>query len=196
MENELTIESVFAAGRSHELKVAYPTARGLDNFWSEHQNLEQHDRRDAAALLILVKSFGQLDDNIMRCWRKKCQTGISGGPCQILDHRRLLTTLQSFPDETLITWQTLLVPIPRAHDRQLQTSQQNDGGDVLLTSLWLQNRIWHLALTHNLLSASNINFCLRFDYAFEIADRTIDVLKAMRMSGFEGHGQGLVSRRN
>ena len=188
---------MFAAGRSHELKIAYPTSQSLDRFWLEHEQLDSQEKRHAAALILLVKSFGQLDNQIMMCWRKKCGQSITTGNCQILNQNRITITLQSFPEETSIQWQTILMPSLQAQSMPIETTtQQNDGGDVLLTSIWLQNRLWHLALTHNLLVVNHTNPLLRFDYAFELADRAIDVLKLMRMSGFEGHGQGLVSMKS
>ena len=102
---------------------------------------------------------------------------------------------QAFPTKNCRAWQ-LLTGRGRVHIQRLHEDEdftKNEHGDVLLTCLWLQNRLWHLALTHGLLAFSNHCPILRLDFAVKLAEQTLEVCKSFRISSFEGHGQGLVS---
>lgn len=70
----------------------------------------------------------------------------------------------------------------------------NERGDVILTSIWLQNRFWHLALTHGLLSANDSCRQLRFEFVSVLAREALEVCKNFKTSSFECHGQGLAEK--
>lgn len=167
-----------------------PSTSLLDNFRTYTSNFGINDQKNAAALRILVQSFGQFDDGILLCWKNKCPRAQKKGQCRNLSRSKLIGILRAFPTEASVDWR-LLVGVNQSPKDYEETA--NERGDVLLSSIWLQNRLWHLALTHGLLSVQDNHDLLDFEFPVRLAERALQVGKIFRVLSFEGHGQGLVA---
>jgi hypothetical protein len=156
------------------------------------------------ALRILTETFGCLDDEVMSCWRGSCSNNHNQSGGAHVSRERICELIHSIPGKNQRTWQQLidgrkdgsgLASIGFGTISLLTDMQgaRNEHGDVLLTCLWLQNRLWHLALTHGYLTFDDPINVLRFDFAVHIADDALALCKFFSISSFESHGVGLVN---
>ncbi|KAJ4391828.1 hypothetical protein N0V93_005448 [Gnomoniopsis smithogilvyi] len=66
--------------------------------------------------------------------------------------------------------------------------------DILINQQWLQNRLWHLCLSHKLLIPQSEHTVLCIYHAISIAENTLQVCRQMSLSSIEVHGVGLIEK--
>lgn len=66
--------------------------------------------------------------------------------------------------------------------------------DILINQQWLQNRLWHLCLSHKLLIPQSEHTVLCIYHAITIAENTLRVCQQMTLSSIEVHGVGLIEK--
>lgn len=161
-------------------------------------------------LTLLMELFDAIDEDILQCWNGRCDasTTSSGmgvpGTCQRLNKRNVLAIYANLARINDVSryqsndWFGLdhdFNSPPRTMKDTLRTFlAETQCADVLLTQKWLQNRMWHLCLTHSLLeNPSHLGHSeLSFDYATTLARETLSLCRQLRLSSIEVHGIGLV----
>lgn len=66
--------------------------------------------------------------------------------------------------------------------------------DILINQQWLQNRLWHLCLSHKLLIPHSEHTVLCIYHAISIAENTLQLCQQMSLSSIEVHGVGLIEK--
>lgn len=66
--------------------------------------------------------------------------------------------------------------------------------DILINQQWLQNRLWHLCLSHKLLIPQSEHTVLCIYHAISIAENTLRVCQHMALPSIEVHGVGLIEK--
>lgn len=74
---------------------------------------------------------------------------------------------------------------------KLTSSQE---ADILINQQWLQNRLWHLCLSHKLLVPQSEHAALSIYNAINIAENTLRICRKMPLNSIEAHGIGLVEK--
>lgn len=74
---------------------------------------------------------------------------------------------------------------------KLTSSQE---ADILINQQWLQNRLWHLCLSHKLLVPQSDHAALCIYNAITIAENTLRICQKMPLNSIEAHGIGLVEK--
>jgi hypothetical protein len=192
----------YAAGKWRRLSVPAVPPTLLQNFTelSIHR-CSPGDIKEAnnlAALRLLVEAFSCLDNDVISCWYDGCSLIEDKPICNRLSATHILALLQRVPRQPSKDWLLIveshssasLCTVSKSGNAERDVNEQ---GDVLLTSLWVLNRLWHLALTHGHLTFDNDHPELRFSFAKSIAREALAVCKLFPISNLELHGEGLVS---
>lgn len=66
--------------------------------------------------------------------------------------------------------------------------------DILINQQWLQNRLWHLCLSHKLLVPQSEHTVLCIYHAITIAENTLRISQRMQLTSIEVHGVGLIEK--
>lgn len=66
--------------------------------------------------------------------------------------------------------------------------------DILINQQWLQNRLWHLCLSHKLLIPQSEHIVLCIYHAISIAENTLALCQHMSLTSIEVHGVGLIEK--
>lgn len=66
--------------------------------------------------------------------------------------------------------------------------------DLLVNQQWLQNRLWHLCLSHKLLVPRSEHPALCIYNAITVAENTLEVCRYVPLSSIEVHGVGLIEK--
>lgn len=66
--------------------------------------------------------------------------------------------------------------------------------DILINQQWLQNRLWHLCLSHKLLIPHSEHTVLCIYHAISIAENTLQLCQRMSLNSIEVHGVGLIEK--
>lgn len=102
----------------------------------------------------------------------------------------------SFPSQTgahsLETGQAQESYVPIWLSSAKITSSQE--ADILVNQQWLQNRLWHLCLSHKLLVPQSEHAALCIYNAISIAESTLRICQSMSLTSIEVHGIGLVEK--
>ncbi|KAL1868617.1 hypothetical protein Plec18167_008208 [Paecilomyces lecythidis] len=165
-----------------------------------------HNEKDAAGMMglaLLMEIFDSIDEDIVECWNARCNA--SNGRCQILDQRKALSmheNLARVSDPSRYRSNDWFDPdYSNLHSHSAETTRnlqsflsETQCADVLVTQKWVQNRLWHLCLTHGLLTSDSEHPELRYDFAFSVAERTLDVCRSLRISAMEVHGIGIIEK--
>lgn len=163
-----------------------------------------HDDKDASVmrgLAQLMDLFEAIDEDIVDCWNGRCDTANS--LCKTFDRNKALAMHQNLVDAVNpggnrnSIWSSLYNF--SAGDSEAGASStalsETQRADILITQKWLQNCIWHLCLTHNLLQNQPEPPELNFQYAISIAESTVDLCASLSLRSMEVHGIGLVSQK-
>lgn len=66
--------------------------------------------------------------------------------------------------------------------------------DILINQQWLQNRLWHVCLSHKLLIPQSEHRVLRIYNAITVAEDTLRVCQQMALTSIEVHGIGMIEK--
>lgn len=153
------------------------------------------DHADSVAMtgmLYLMETFDNIEETVIECWNCNCR--LSDGVCESFDRRRALQIFraQYRAREACatgnISFAPSATPVPLA---ELLESQQVD---ILVTQLWLLNRLWSLCLSHGLLQESSDHPELCHMFACHIALFLNEQCKRFPLSTLEIHGVGLIEK--
>lgn len=164
-----------------------------------------HNDKDVSALMglsVLMELFGVIADDDINCWSGNC--GAIHGRCSKHDASKVLSLHDQITrvdcqfrhqyydridlDDVIDTGQEA-TDNPMGFQNQHLISQY---ADILITQKWLQNRLWLLCFTHNLLEAESYRSELLFTYAISLAESPLDICRSLPLSSMEAHGIGLV----
>ncbi|KAK9477819.1 putative C6 transcription factor [Lipomyces japonicus] len=165
-----------------------------------------HDEKDAVAMIgltLLMEIFDSIDEEIMGCWNARC--GALDLRCEIFSESKALAIHQSFARvsdssryrsnewfdldfSTINSFSKEPIKLLRSFLSETQAA------DVLVTQKWMQNRLWHLCLTHNFLQVDSKHPELCFNYAFYLAETTLELCRSLRISAMEAHGIGIIEK--
>lgn len=160
-------------------------------------------------LALLMELFDAIDEDIVQCWNCRCDAANTNpalgiqGTCQRLNEAQVLAIhakLARLGDVSRYQSNDWFDLDPNSHaSRSLKDYlstflADTQCADVLITQKWLQNRVWHLCLTHSLLgSPTNLGRPeLSLEYASTLARDALDLCRQLRLSSIEVHGIGLV----
>jgi hypothetical protein len=165
-----------------------------------------YNEKDVSALMglsVLMEIFDVIADEDIDCWNGNC--GAIHGTCSKHDASKVLSLHDNikrvdcqlqYQDYDRLDLDDAIdarqegIEIPTGFKSQHLISQC---ADILVTQKWLQNRLWLLCLSHNLLRAEYYRPELLFTYAVSLAESTLDICRSLPLSSMEAHGVGLVS---
>lgn len=153
------------------------------------------DHSDSVAmtgLLYLIETFDNIEETVIECWNGNCK--VSDGMCESFDRRRALQTFraQYRAREACLTGNISFAP--SATPLPLTELIESQQVDILITQLWLLNRLWSLCLSHGLLQESSDHAELRYRFACDIAISVNEQCKRFPLPTLEIHGVGLVEK--
>lgn len=149
-------------------------------------------------LARMMELFDAIDEDVIDCWNRRCDS--SNGYCQRLTEAKALSIHQNLSRINQAERYRGYDWFERAKGGRGESSnvilpmglRETQAADVFITQKWLQNRVWLLSSTHNLLSAHSERPELTFGYAVSIAESTLQLCQSLRLSSMEAHGIGLV----
>ncbi|KAK9849435.1 hypothetical protein MYU51_014363 [Penicillium brevicompactum] len=162
-----------------------------------------HNEKDAEGMMGLARMmelFDAIDEDVIDCWNRRCDS--SNGYCQRLTEAKALSIHQNLSRINQAERYRGYDWFERAKGGRGESSnvilpmglRETQAADVFITQKWLQNRVWLLSSTHNLLSAHSERPELTFGYAVSIAESTLQLCQSLRLSSMEAHGIGLTEK--
>jgi hypothetical protein len=181
-----------------------------------------HNEKDAAAMMglsLLMEIFNAIDEEILVCWNSRCSINTTG-KCQTLTEAKVLDiyhNLARVSDASRYTRKNdhfdageesspaFLGENSDIDENRHIIQERNEArilrdflsetqcADVLVTRNWVQDRLWNLCFSHGLLRLYSEHKELCFRYAFDNAERTLQLCRSLRISAMEAHGVGMVS---
>jgi hypothetical protein len=160
------------------------------------------NEKDAAALVglsALMQLFSAIQNEFIDCWnatcaaaRGSCSKSNEGTVLPVYDklERFQVRHLYNHYDRPVLDDQPLDDMTEDVLNGQTIVPQH---ADILVTQKWLQNRLWYLCWTHNLLKVQSPHPELQFDYAVHLAESALVLCQKLPLSLMEAHGVGLVS---
>ncbi|KAJ5352328.1 hypothetical protein N7452_001302 [Penicillium brevicompactum] len=163
-----------------------------------------HNEKDAEGMMGLARMmelFDAIDEDVIDCWNRRCDS--SNGYCQRLTEAKALSIHHNLSRINQAERYRGYDWFERAKGGRGESSnvilamglRETQAADVFITQKWLQNRVWLLSSTHNLLSAHSERPELTFGYAVSIAESTLQLCQSLRLSSMEAHGIGLPTPR-
>lgn len=156
-------------------------------------------------LLHLMTLFDVIDENFLRCWNGSCEN--VNDTCRFLDRTRAISIHHKLEKSSPFqkTYDGNRPNSRCASDATLTATSSEDWcahadlkdtqkADILINQQWLQNRLWNVCLSHNLLSETSSHPALLISQSLSIAEATLRLCTSMSLSSFEVHGVGIVSQ--
>ncbi len=153
------------------------------------------DHSDSVAmtgLLYLMETFDNIEETVIECWNGNCK--VSDGMCESFDRRRALHTFRAQYRAREACLMGNISLAPSATPIPLATLIESQQADILITQLWILNRLWSLCLSHGLLQESSDHAELCYLFACHIALSLNEQCKRFPLSTLEIHGVGLVEK--
>ena len=155
---------------------------------------DETEGNNLSVLNLMAKTFDCLEGDLVYCWDGSCDIQ-HGRKCHKLSSERILGLLRRVPGPDHQDW----LRLAKFREKKLAQkkdssadSDENERGDVLLTCLWVLNRLWHLALIHCHVSPDSPSRELRPSFSVWLASEALAVVKSFTINGLELHGEGLV----
>jgi len=155
---------------------------------------DETEGNNLSVLNLMAKTFDCLEGDLVYCWDGSCDIQ-HGRKCHKLSSERILGLLRRVPGPDHQDW----LRLAKFREKKLAQkkdssadSDENERGDVLLTCLWVLNRLWHLALIHGHVSPDSPSRELRPSFSVWLASEALAVVKSFTINGLELHGEGLV----
>ncbi|KAJ8100137.1 hypothetical protein POJ06DRAFT_224229 [Lipomyces tetrasporus] len=137
-------------------------------------------------LTTLVSLYSVVSTDMLDCWNNQCGANSAAG-CPMITTERVLDMHQFMSDvydgASTPTGDNLFTDAQRA--------------DIMISRLWLHNRLWNVCHAHGLVNERNdIEGCResRLSYPFDIARQTIEISKSFTIECIEVHGFSIVGK--
>lgn len=173
-------------------------------------------------LLQLIRLFDAIDEDFLRCWNGQCKNDYGG--CRFLREQTAVRIYEqinrhdplSAAENKSAPWFTNMMGSSSPGDFASQAGSSSAPGpaqqssvpswlssakltssqeaDILINQQWLQNRLWHLCLSHKLLVPQSEHAALCIYNAITIAENTLRICQKMPLNSIEAHGIGLVEK--
>lgn len=145
------------------------------------------DEQTAIRIYTQIKRYSPLTDNGESTEDIPQTTHIrpaaESSPFTDLSQQGKIHTLASIPQGASVpTWLS---------SASLTPAQE---ADILINQQWLQNRLWHLCLSHKLLIPQSEHTVLCIYHAISIAEDTLRLCQHMSLTSIEVHGVGLIEK--
>lgn len=190
------IERAYTFGQWRRISVPNVPPRILQKFsqlsLQEDILKDETELNNLSVLNLMAKSFECLEADLVYCWDGSCDIQ-NGQKCHKLSSERILGLLRRVPGPDHQDWLRLAESREKkaAQKDHSGDSDENERGDVLLTCLWVLNRLWHLALIHGHISQDNSARELRPSFSVWLASEVLAIIKSFTINGLELHGEGL-----
>ncbi|KAK7702692.1 hypothetical protein SLS57_011243 [Botryosphaeria dothidea] len=160
-----------------------------------------HDEAESSGMLGLLRLmtlFDSVDENFVRCWNNQCDK--SGGRCRFLDEPMAISIYQNLTRHSmqmqnggLSSAEPIFTTAPPTWFMNA-TLKDTQVADLMVNEQWLQNRFWHLCLSHKILSPEADHPALQVYQAVNIAENTLRVCQGLSLSSLEVHGVGTIEK--
>ncbi|GME30184.1 putative C6 transcription protein [Neofusicoccum parvum] len=157
-----------------------------------------HDEAESSGMLGLLRLmtlFDMVDENFVRCWNNQCDK--SGGRCRFLDEPMAMAIHQNLTRHSVqaggLSTEPLFTNSPPTWFMSA-TLKDTQVADLMVNEHWLQNRFWHLCLSHKILSPQAEHPALQVYQAVSIAESTLRACQTITLSALEVHGVGTIEK--
>lgn len=161
-------------------------------------------------LVQLIRLFDAIDEDFVRCWNNQCRNDRGG--CRFLDEQTAIrihnqinsssptTNTYAAAESSASEARPPAAPPGHMHgaampgwlaSARLTPAQETD---ILINQQWLQNRLWHVCLSHKLLIPESEHRVLCIYNAITIAEDTLRVCQQMALTSIEVHGIGMIEK--
>ncbi|KAJ5139076.1 uncharacterized protein N7515_003924 [Penicillium bovifimosum] len=162
-----------------------------------------HNEKDAEGMMGLARMmelFDAIDEEVIDCWNLRCPLN-SDDSCKRLTKEKALSIHQNLSRVDQAERYRGYDWFERAkggsetsHVTPAMGLRETQAADVFITQKWLQNRVWLLCSSHEIIKTDAEPAELNFRYAVTIAESTLQLCKSLRLSSMEAHGIGLAEK--
>jgi len=148
---------------------------------------ESQSSREITGLLCLAHLFDGIDEDVIDCWNGRCRK--TDGICDTTDRRKILALTRRLM--TAANGTSTSDARPASITNSLNESQRVD---VLITQVWILNRIWHLSMSHGLLQSTSEHPVLTPEFAVALASAASMVCRHVQPQSIAVHGTGMLAK--
>ncbi|KAK9320923.1 hypothetical protein V1517DRAFT_327968 [Lipomyces orientalis] len=141
---------------------------------------------DMCGLTTLASLYSVISTDMLDCWNSKCGANSAGG-CSTITRERVLDMHRFISD----VYDGASTP----DGNNLFNDAQR--ADIMISQLWLRNRLWNVCHAHGLVNERNdVEDCREssLSYPFDIARQTIEISKTFTIECIEVHGFSIVGK--
>jgi hypothetical protein len=157
------------------------SARQMIDIFADPTTLVDLGHHEILGLLYLASLFDNFDEDVLQCWEGRCRK--PDDICDTTDRRsilalsrRVMNVRHGCPDPPI---------------KALNEAQKTD---IVITQIWLLNRVWHLAKSHNLLQANSEHPILTPSFALALSCAAAHFVRVIPAHSFELHGMGMFEK--
>ena len=140
--------------------------------------------REITGLLYLGHLFDSIDENFITCWNGECHK--TDNFCDTTDRRAILALSRRL--------MTALNATSSSGGMLVDSLIETQKADILMTQIWILNRIWQLSLTHALLQSASEHQVLTPEFAVALARAAAMFCAQLSRQSFEAHGMGMLEK--
>lgn len=148
---------------------------------------DSQSTREITGLLCLAHLFDGIDEDIIDCWNGRCRK--TDSICDTTDRREILAVTRR-----IMTAANRILPSNDLSATATTSLSESQRIDVLMTQLWILNRIWHLSMSHGLLQVASEHPVLTPDYSVALACAASMFCRQIKPQSLEVHGMGMLEK--
>lgn len=149
-------------------------------FFENSAVLDDTPSPEIQGLLYLANLFDTIDEGLLNCWEGWCHK--TDGVCDATDRRQILT----------VTKRVMTIGVNM--DSSAKAINEAQKTDILITQLWILNRIWHLSRSHSLLHPHSEHPMLTSEFGVALACAAAAIFRQHSPHSFEVHGMGMLEK--
>ncbi|KAK4689033.1 hypothetical protein P7C73_g1076, partial [Tremellales sp. Uapishka_1] len=157
------------------------SARQMNALFVEPASLGDLGSSELLGLIYLASMFDNMDEDVLTCWEGRCKK--TDNICDLTDRRQIIGLARRLMNVRHGICTTSLTAINDAQKT-----------DILVTQVWLLNRVWNLAKSHNLLQITSEHHILTPSFALALVAATAHFIRVMPAHTFEIHGMGIFEK--